>query len=275
MALDIQPGDILLHKGRGEISKLIMWVGESIYSHSAFVYDASHIIESASKGVNKSDLNIRITKGPEWFYLIDVYRPTKLAHAPTGSNYLDAIRESADSYEGSKFPVNKLFEFGIICAIRNKVAPNVAFRLLVWRALKYVLRDEKPPRLMCSEFVYRCFTEAATAPPRALAPTIIVTKPAPEPFPDVDWAKLWQEYEEAVGPAVHDILDADFPESDVSSDERFEMLRQRVLVRLFGLPRAFIQADKVIPNPPPRSILPADLAHSPSHAVGDRIFDKP
>jgi hypothetical protein len=205
------------------------------------------------------------------FFLIDLYRPRVLEDDPSSAGHVAAIQQVADRYDRAPFPVNNLFELGVACAFRNKVFSNMRLRLFAWAVLNYVLREENPKRLVCSEFVYRCFSEAWCAPPGALKLTMVVPPPRPQAFPNVDWLKLLQEYEEASGKALVTLASV--------TEEQFELLRAEVRARLTG-PQEYawpldVPSGTVITNPPPRSIQPSDLANSPSVECQGRLFEIP
>jgi hypothetical protein len=73
---DLEAGDVLLHMGRGELSKLIAWVGDSQYSHAAVVIDETQLMEAAASGVRLASL-VQRTAMIANFHYVDVFRPTR------------------------------------------------------------------------------------------------------------------------------------------------------------------------------------------------------
>lgn len=287
----LQAGDILLHMGKGEISKLIAWAGSSDYSHAALVIDVDTIAEAVSVGARTLPLKDRLAQAEE-FRWIDAFRPSKaIAEAD-----LALVRQVAKGYLGVPYPLNELFVLGVVCAVRDKLPQHPWARLVVRLALDHVVNSD-PKAQVCSEYVYRCFAEAATRPPRALAPRIVIEPPVDTPFPDIDWLALWKEYEAArqhsqphavaaSKPTLAGAAQAGFAAvaaaAEVGEDElrdkaaavraRLAASRAKVLASANGHVAAAPQAPLPDPLPNPKTVLPADLASSPSFAKGARVL---
>jgi hypothetical protein len=274
---DVQPGDILLHMGRGEISKLIAWAGDSHYSHAAVIYDAAQIAEAAAVGVRLMPLAGRAVDTTD-FTLIDVYRPTNDG-AKLQPAQLAAIDAVAKSYLGVPYPLNELVMLGVVSAIRDKVPVHPFARLIVRIAMDHYINSD-PDHQVCSEYVYRCFAEAKTSP--SLAPPILIKPRVDTPFPDINWIKLLEEYEEAkhrqsADPAtpliVNNLLEdkqlsVEAPEtvSDEDLTSRHTIIKKRLSI---GQNILLATGDRPVidPLPNPRTILPADLAASPGFRI--------
>ena len=68
------PGDFGLTLGRSQISKLIAWAGDSLYSHAFLVFDQNQLIEAAPGGVRFVQIAQRMREPS--LLLFDVYRPS-------------------------------------------------------------------------------------------------------------------------------------------------------------------------------------------------------
>jgi hypothetical protein len=276
----LRPGDILLHRTRGEISKLVAWAGNSPYSHAAIVYDDENLAEAMSAGVRKFRLADRL--GDEMrkeFDFIDAYRGTGRPDGLAGPA-MDAVRAVADKYMGRPYPLHELWYLGLVCAIRDKIPLSNEVKEFL-RVVTDAFIDHDPAQQVCSEFVYRCYAEAQTAP--SLKPTIVVATGAEEPFPSIDLWKLWQEYEEAKSrgephaeaAAARMPPEAAPPASEAVSDEtlraNYAAIRERLGIGGAAAARA-VDAPVVDADPNPRTILPADLQNSPDFKPLGRVL---
>jgi hypothetical protein len=272
---DIRPGDVLLHAGIGEISKLIEWVSDSDYSHAAMVIDLGMVAEAISSGVHfDQSLEERVTDSDHLFTKIDVLRPVNGA-LPVRPDQLAALQASAHVLATKKFALNKMFELGVVCVFKNKLPPDMRAKVLfTWLANVMIPTD--PARLVCSEFVYRTYHEAATGEPRLLDPVIVITSAVARPFPAIDWGKLWKEYEEAkrkAGPGLQEY----FPqppliESVVTDEELRAAMRRARRSLLEARGQEFdIEMERVgLLAPNAALVLPQDLADSPTFFLAGR-----
>lgn len=275
------PGSILLHMTKGEISKLIAWADNGQYSHAAIVIDNDTIAEAVAAGVRLYSLKQRLSEKDE-FHWIDARAPAQ----PLGAGDLAAVAAVAQGYIGTPYPLNELLLLGVLCAARDKIPENEVARLVVRMALDYAI-DADPKAMVCSEFVFRCFAEAATVPVHRLAPRIVIAPPKAVPFPDIDWLKLWQEYEDARqrahgGPALPELVRAQDRRSDSAGDEVRELREKaaRVRARLAAgragsgaADAAAAAATPVLddPSPNPKMVTPGDLGGSPSFGPTERV----
>ncbi|RTL20949.1 MAG: hypothetical protein EKK52_09255 [Burkholderiales bacterium] len=188
----LRPGDILLHAGTGEISKLIKWASDSLYSHAALVYAPGLLAEAISGGVHlDQSIAARLADHDE-VTRIDVVRPVNGGQPLTGAQ-VGRLQAAAQALQGRKFALNQMAELGLICVLRNKLTDNMAARRLIHWLLNEVV-PENENRLVCSEFVYLAFHGTQDA---ALDPQIVVTPAKDLPWPDVDYAQLLEEYLQA------------------------------------------------------------------------------
>jgi len=272
---DMRPGDVLLHAGTGEISKLIEWVSDSDYSHAAMVIAPGFVAEAISSGVhfNQSLLD-RVADNDHLFTRIDVIRAVN-GSVPVTAGEMAALQASAYVLATMKFALNKMFELGVICVFKNKLPPDMRTKVLfTWLADAVIPTD--PSRLVCSEFVYRTYHEAATGEPRLMDPVIVITRADPRPFPEIDWAKLWEEYEEARKKAGKGLAEY-FPRPPaieaVITDAELEAALQRARVLLLearGLPFDAVTGrfKSLLPNA--ALVLPQDLSDSPTFFFAGR-----
>lgn len=283
---DLEPGDVLLHMGRGELSKLIAWVGDSAYSHAAVVYDDTQLMEAAASGVRYAPLQQRITMVQNFVY-IDVFRPSRL-QKPDRDAMLALLRKALSPYLGVPYPMTSLFVLGIVCAVRNKIPGSRDLRRILRMALDLVI-DNDAHKVVCSELVYRGFDEAATDPAHALRLPVITRSRQHTPLPDIDLLALAHEcledmqragqkptlaseiallakpmhgMHELVAAAV-DGLDEDEDLSDRLAQAREQLgiqSSERVLLSASAAATSFALPD---PTPNPKTVLPADLEFSP------------
>lgn len=284
---DVRPGDVLLHMGRGEISKLIAWASDSSYSHAAWVLDAETVAESVSVGVRKTPFAARAVDATD-FSLIDVLRFGG-QQGGLDAAALKALQARAERFMGAQYPLDELFELGVVCALRSKLDWPEWARWLLRIALDHVIQTD-PARMVCSEFIYRCFAEADTAPPGRLRPRIEVLDSPPTPFPHINWIALWEEYEAARGRSANRALPA-APSQNMARDlatpasaaepsapdaaiaDRAAQVRER-RAALYPPAARGLNAVREIedPWPNPATITPADLANSPSFGMLGRLL---
>ena len=105
----LQPGDLLLCMGKGEISKLIAWVGANDYSHCAVVCDSARLIEAAASGARYVDLAKEQSLGDEYVYIDALRNHHQDASALAGAN-LDAFLVMVRAYVGRPYDLDKLVD---------------------------------------------------------------------------------------------------------------------------------------------------------------------
>ncbi|MDQ3617949.1 MAG: hypothetical protein M3374_04440 [Pseudomonadota bacterium] len=186
------PGDVLLMRGRGDFSTLVAWCGDSIYSHVAMVGRDGNLLEAATKGVAEASLADRL-KSPGTM-LVDAFRPLANDLDPLTADDCEAVMKHATSLLGTGFAMDQLATIGVIVAVRNKVFPDAPawFRRLLYLAFRHASEND-PSKMICSEFVYRCFAENNAMPSGRLAPQIVIAASSCTPFPDIDWRALIKE----------------------------------------------------------------------------------
>lgn len=247
---ELLPGDVLLHMGRGELSKLIAWVGDSAYSHAAMVIGHGELIEAATKGVRHAGLAER-TRMVTAFDYIDVFRP--LRPTPRDKTDIAALLAAADVYLGRPYPMTSLLTLGIVCAVRNKIPGDERLHQALRMALDLVVQDD-PSRVVCSELVYRGYAEAVTRPANALRLPITHRASQSTPLPKIDFIALAMEcledYQRANPKgALRAAAPAELPDL---------LAQARSTLGIGGLQAS--GAGDVAPNP--KTVLPADLEFS-------------
>lgn len=259
---DLVPGDVLLHMGTGELSKLIAWVGDSVYSHAALVIPGNQLIEAAASGVRHAGLAERM-RMLQNFHYIDAFRPLR----PTARDSAEraALFAAADVYLGRPYPMTSLLTLGIICAVRNKLPGDASLHAALRMALDLVVRNDDS-QVVCSELVYRAFEEAATRPPHGLRLPLTTTPPSPTPLPRIDIAALMLEclddYSRSRGRAA-------LAESAAADTRDVEDLLAQARARL-GVD-SVLMSGGAGSTPNPKTVLPADLEYSPGLRKAGRL----
>ncbi len=278
---DLEAGDVLLHMGRGELSRLIAWVGDSAYSHAAVVYDETQLIEAAASGVRLATLAQRITMKDNFHY-IDVFRPSRLQQADHDT-LLGDLRTALVPYLGRPYPMTSLFVLGLVCAVRNKIPGSRDLRRVVRMALDLVV-DNDPGRVVCSELVYRGFDEAPTSPAHVLRLPVITRSRQHTPLPDIDLLALAHETLDDLRRAdrspslaseiallaspMHGMHELTAAADDSDDDDlALRLLQARTRLGITMPKQAALTAAGALalpePTPNPKTVLPADLEFSP------------
>jgi hypothetical protein len=164
---DLHPGDILLCKGEGWISDLIVLLDGGPYSHSALyvgIINGEHsVIQATGSGIKCSPLSML----QEEIYT-DVYRFNKNNHKIGDNDYpFDPIYKVANAYvaAGTKYAYDHLLILAILGATHEIPLDPTAkklLRIVLDNAADFIFKllDEGKTPMVCSELVYRCFDEA-------------------------------------------------------------------------------------------------------------------
>lgn len=261
---DLEAGDVLLHMGAGELSKLIAWVGDSAYSHAALVVDDGQLIEAAASGVRRAGLTAR-TQMTNAFHYVDVFRPTRATLRDTHERA--ALLEAVHTYIGRPYPMTSLLTLGLVCAVRNKIPGDPELRRSLRMALDAVIANDAS-QVVCSELVYRGFDEARTTPPHALRLEVITRPAQGTPLPDVDLdalaAECLDDYNRSLPKPKPMLALAAAPDPS----ELGSLMREaRAKLGLDGLLTS--SANDYAPNP--KTVLPADLEFSPDLQLIGRL----
>jgi hypothetical protein len=254
---DLRPGDVLLHMGTGELSKLIAWVGDGLYSHAAMVFGGGQLIEAAASGVRHAGLAER-TRMIANFHYIDVFRPLRPQAWDTQET--SALLAAIDAYLGRPYPMTSLLSLGIACAVRNKIPAAPELRQSLRMALDLVIEND-PRQVVCSELVYRGFDEAVTTPAHALRLQVVMQPVGRTPLPTIDLdallAECLDDYQRSLPKTKAALTLAAAPTSDADIAGRLKQARVKI-----GLGGPLTSsANDYTPNP--KTVLPADLQFSP------------
>lgn len=253
---DLLPGDVLLHMGAGELSRLIAWAGDSAYSHAALVVDRDQLIEAGASGVRRKSLADR-SRMTDAFHYVDVFRPYH--PAPNDAAERTALIEAADRYLDRPYPMTSLLLLGVVCAVRNKLTDDARLREVLRAALDLVVENDDS-KVVCSELVYRGFDEARTAPSHRLRLELTTRAVPHQPIPNVDVRKLLEEYlEDCRHSQPHATVQVTLGVGATRNDDLKPLLDQAR--NRLGLGQPMTSSSAYVPNP--KTVLPADLEFSP------------
>lgn len=264
----LRPGDVLLMRGDSEISDLVAWFGDSIYSHAAILVDRGELVEAAPPQSRIRTLEERLHEVQHYFF-IDAWRPARRNGQPLADADRGAIVDAARALVATPYPVDAFVQMAVFAALRNRVPADRRARELLRAILDHVLKKD-PNQVTCSELVYRALASANQHGATDVEPPLIVSATLDTPFPSVNVAKLWEEWNrirprasDGTGvPAFVSIEDSTaHPDDDeaqlTSLLADFESLRSAR-----GLAPFYTPDNK--PRPNPRNVLPVDLESSPS-----------
>ncbi len=283
----LRSGDVLLLRGRSELSALIAWTCNDIYSHSAIVTDDGGLMESVTRGIVRGEVHEKVA-ATDRYYLVDAFRPVSREEAPLAKEDRDRVIAHGESLLGLPYATNELAVIGVIVALRNRVFEDLPIWLRgVLRVAFDMLLSGDAQQMVCSEYVYRSFAECDAEPVGRLAPQIVVAPPPDTSQPwDVDVPKLIEEIRALLGPRKA-LANAVFPpegalqvgEARGGLDaESLEASARAVRERL-GAPEPVPEGmlavgDAVLPvrvvNP--KGVSPGDLSRSPSHQPLGRLM---
>lgn len=262
---DLQASDVLLHMGCGDLSKLIAWTGDGLYSHAALVIDGGQLIEAAGSGVRHASL-IERTRMLANFDYIDVFRP--LRPAAEDSEDVARVLAASSAYLGVPYPMTSLLTLGVVCAVRNKLPGDQAMREALRLALDEVVKNDNS-QVVCSELVYRGFDEAKTTPANALRLKVITRPVQNTPLPDIDVKALLAECLEDLRRSRGEDSARGLQSMAENMPVALEDLLQQARASL-GVDQVLTaSADDYAANP--KTVLPADLEFSPSLRLVGRL----
>ena len=158
---DLLLGDILLYEGTGPLSRKIIKYDKSDYSHSAIYIGGNEVIEAITGGVQIRTLKKSYGRHHSKITVL------RLKNRP--DDMLPVI-DVAKAYEenGNGFAQTQIIMLGLIM-ITHKHKLNEASALFIDNILQnaavelfnFTKKNKEP--FICSELVYRSYTEAATA----------------------------------------------------------------------------------------------------------------
>jgi len=158
----LMPGDILLYRSRGLISDAIRFIDRSQVSHSA-LFIGRHgqkgraVGEAIREGVVRRELPVSIEHA-EWV------EARRLKEPPAS---LDPVLARAAHYldRGERYAFEQVLLLAFLCLTRNLVGSSVLGGLIretLDAAAGFLLRlvDTGREPMICSEFVFRCYSES-------------------------------------------------------------------------------------------------------------------
>ena len=155
---ELRPCDLLLYHGDSPVAHLIQWFNGSDYSHAS-IYDGAKVVEAIAEGVTSRDVAVSVSDS----VYVDVWRLKKEGHF-IGSHELPAapVLEVLSSYaaEGARYAYEELLLLALLCMARRLPLPFLRWALDSAAALLEDLVDEQREPMICSELVFRCFSEA-------------------------------------------------------------------------------------------------------------------
>jgi hypothetical protein len=184
-----QPGTIVTMLGDNEISRLIAWCSDGLYSHIGMVIDGSEFVEAGIGGVRSTSFSTR---------MCEVFgRPRFAAWRTVNDNgsgldqaQIRALSAAARAHVGRDYDTGVLVQLGMVVMVKRRVPRDFSAwpaRALIIAALDHLVNGDRE-RLTCSELVYRAFSEAGAMPD--LRPPLGDPPRLNQEFPDVDWAKF-------------------------------------------------------------------------------------
>jgi len=165
---DLHPGDVFLYHGEGVVSSLIRLFDGTEYSHAS-LWTGNEVIEAIGEGVVGRPLKVSIADAK----FVDVYR---YRNKDTGLTLGDdasplpatpALTQAAQfKKDHDRYAYEALLLLALLASTRQITAPvpllGMILRVLLDNAadvLARLIAAGKEP-MICSELVYRCFTQA-------------------------------------------------------------------------------------------------------------------
>ncbi|AOY78135.1 hypothetical protein [Clostridium formicaceticum] len=164
---DLYPGDVLLCRGEGWLSDLILLFDGGTYSHAALYAgkegDNHYVIQATQKGILKTAPDILSCE-----IFIDVFRFNKKNHKLGEKEYpYQPIISVGQHYvdEKTKYAFDHLIFLAILGITREiplDITSKKIMRSILDNATAYLFKllDKGTTPMVCSELVYRCFDEA-------------------------------------------------------------------------------------------------------------------
>ncbi|NTU67892.1 MAG: hypothetical protein HGB02_03315 [Chlorobiaceae bacterium] len=155
---DLRPCDVLLYHGDSAVSQIIQWFDGSEYSHAS-IYDGSMVVEALAGGVVSNEVGASVTGSS----FVDVWRMKKggdfigspeLPDRPV----LDVVAKY--SAEGGRYAAGELLLLALLCTTRRLPLPFLRWALDGAASWLEELIDEEREPMVCSELVFRSFSEA-------------------------------------------------------------------------------------------------------------------
>lgn len=164
--MKLQEGDVLLYSSSSWIGWLIKKLDGTDVTHAGVYLGDGQVGEAliaTNAGINANPLSQSIN-GSDW---VDAYRLKQVP--PT----LDPVIDIANRYisDGNRYAYGEIMLVAVVCSTRRVNLTNPWLRRIVMAALKKAndwiekAFDKGREPMICSEFVYRCYDEAAPGAP--------------------------------------------------------------------------------------------------------------
>lgn len=270
----LQPADILLSRGRSDISTAVCTLDGGQYSHAA-VWSGSTVIESTTPRVVERSLDQSLAKHPSLH--LDVYR-----HRGASCAHREIVA-AARHYVGRSYGYGDLALVGLLVAT-SKWLPGepsqIAFLLGAGQLHRYLGldRESRDKLVTCVELVVRAFLKAGVAfaikieaAGRLDAPVIrsgvadLIRDAKRGPATHAGAGPTWPELQAAAAEKYRELLD---------TDPRSRVLPGRVVDAARGDTAGVVQAG---PEWSPNLVTPRQLETSPDLQLIGRLYedDKP
>ncbi len=160
---DLRPGDVLLCRGKGLISDLVVLFDGGTYSHAA-IFDGEKVVQATLHGVVRDSID---SLSDEIF--VDVYRFDKDGHTLDSPGWPSRpVVSTADKFasEGIKYATDHLIILALLTLSRRiplEPLEKKILRVILDHAAEFIfkLMDQGKEPMVCSEVVFRSFKEAA------------------------------------------------------------------------------------------------------------------
>ena len=165
---DLRKGDVLLSRGIGRLSDLIVRLDNGRYSHGA-VFDGEHFVQATTKGVVAWPPTI--LREHQWY--MDVFRFHTQAgvELDRGGPTSDPVLKVAHSFIGDQYSYDELALVAVLALLRKSAALPCVDELVEilggigLMALRNFIRDDvlkcKKKAMFCTEVVVRSFWQAS------------------------------------------------------------------------------------------------------------------
>ncbi len=165
---DLKPGDVLLYHGTALVSRLIRLFDGTEYSHAS-IWVGDHVVEALGNGVNARGLKVSTADAK----YTDVYRyRNKDSGLMLGDDNsplpAKPVLDQAKQFETDKdrYAYEEILLLALLASTRQLTTPVPLLGFILRNFLDHAadllarLIHEKKEPLICSELVYRCFSQA-------------------------------------------------------------------------------------------------------------------
>ena len=249
---DLRAGDVLLMKGIGQVSDLIAWFGDSIFSHAAIMVSDTHFVEAAAPTSREVAISDRLQQG-DYYDFVEAYRPCDSQGMPLDDKQRQAISAAAQHYLDVAYPMDALLQLALFASLRNRIPADDRLRWLLREIIDHIMSFD-PKHMVCSELVYAAMDKAK------VPPCVIIGAQLDQPFPHIDVVELIKEWlEDTKRTSQTGTLASDTKQSVDEADLKhsFERLRQHRATP------ARAMTPIPVPSPNPADVMPVDLETSP------------